>query len=224
MVPVTEKDLIERVRDLRISDDEAGYGQVVSLRADVDPDLIQIWVAPTSSVTAPFNPWWLGVQSVPPEYGQHRYLTKDAASTFLNTDFQYQEASDFAGRIFKQTLYYTCSNPDSFLPVVQNMLHGFENASFSDMAWVTRSAQALVESGHRDDALNLLTLYAHTRAEKALALGKTMVDALAAYIKLTGQFRAPTGSQINDPGNGDETVNCFVGYDPDRPADQQRLM
>jgi dipeptidase len=42
MVPVTEKDLIERVRDLRISDDEAGYGQVVSLHAESNPDLIQI--------------------------------------------------------------------------------------------------------------------------------------------------------------------------------------
>jgi dipeptidase len=224
MVPVTEKDLMERVRDFRISDDESGYGQVVSLHAEFDPDLIQIWVAPTSSVTAPFNPWWLGVESVPAEYGEHRYLTKDAASTFLDPDFQFQEASDFAGRIFKQTLYYTCSNPESFLPVVQNMLHGFENASFGDLEWITRSAKMLVENGGREEALKLLTMYAHTRAEKALALGRTMVDALAAYTKLTGQFRTPTGSRINDAGEGAETVNCLVGYDPDQPADQQRRL
>jgi hypothetical protein len=74
MAPITGKDLIERVREYRNSDDEVGYGQVVSLHADMDPDLIRIWVAPTSSVTAPFNPWWLGVKSVPPEYGLHRYL------------------------------------------------------------------------------------------------------------------------------------------------------
>jgi hypothetical protein len=141
MAPVTEKDLIERVRDYRISDDEAGYGQVVSLHADMDPDLIRIWVAPTSSVTASFNPWWLGVKSVLPEYGLHRYLYKDAASTFLDTDYQFQEATHFAGRIFKQVLYYTCSDPESYLPIVQNMLHGFENASFADLEWVERSAQ-----------------------------------------------------------------------------------
>jgi dipeptidase len=223
MVPVTEKDLIERVRDYRISDDEAGYGQVVSLHPDVDPDLYRIWVAPTGSVTAPFNPWWLGVKSVPPEYGQHRYLTKDAASTFLDTDFQYQEASHFAGRIFKQMLYYTCSDPESFLPIVQNMLHGFENASSSDMEWVERSAKMLVENGHREDALDLLTFFSHSRAEKALALGRTMVDALDSYIKLTGQFRMPSGSRINDPGLGAETVNCLVGWDPDQPADKQNL-
>lgn len=221
MAPVTEKDLIERVRDFRISDDEAGYGQVVSLHANVDPDLYRIWVAPTGSVTAPFNPWWLGINSIPPEYGLHRYLYKDAASTFLDPDFQYQEASHFAGRVFKQVLYFTCSDPETFLPIVQRMLHGFENASFSDLEWVENSAQLLLENDQRQAARDLLTFYSHARAEKALDLGKTIVDALDAYVKLTGQFRMPTGSRINDPGLGAETVNCLVGWDPDKPADQQ---
>ncbi|KAI8930846.1 hypothetical protein NX059_011866 [Plenodomus lindquistii] len=223
MAPVTEKDLIERVRDYRISDDEAGYGQVVSLHADIDPDLYRIWVAPTGSVTAPFNPWWLGVSSIPPEYGLHRYLYKDAASTFLDVDYQFQEASHFAGRIFKQVLYYTCSDPESYLPIVQKMLHGFENSSFSDIEWVESSARLLVENGQREHAIDLLTFYSHARAEKALGLGKTIVDALDAYIKLTGQFRMPSGSRINDPGLGAETVNCLVGWDPDLPADQQTM-
>ncbi|KAF2998273.1 hypothetical protein E8E13_006790 [Curvularia kusanoi] len=224
MAPVTEKDLIARLRDFRIADDEAGYGQVVSLHPDMDPDLIRIWVAPTGSVTAPFNPWWLGVKSVPSEYGQHRYLTADAASTFLDPDFQSQEATDFACRIFKQVLYYTCSDPDAFLPIVQDMLHGFENASFADLSWVERSAELLVQNGQREDALDLLTFYAHTRAEKALALGKTMVNALDAYIKLTGRFRGPSGKRINDPGRGAETVNCLVGWDPDQPPFLQTPM
>ncbi|OAL45609.1 dipeptidase domain-containing protein [Pyrenochaeta sp. DS3sAY3a] len=223
MVPVTEKDMIERVRDYRISDDEAGYGQVVSLYPDMEADLIRIWVAPTSSVTAPFVPWWLGVDTVLPEFGQHRYLTKDAASTFLDPDFQYQEATYFAGRTFKQVLYYTCTDPDTFLPVVQNMLHGFENSSFSDLDWVEHGAQSLARSGKEAEARSLLTYYSNSRAEKALALGKTIVNALDAYIKLTGQFLKPKGPQINDAGLGAETVNCFVGIDPDRPADQQRL-
>jgi dipeptidase len=216
MAPITEKDLIERVRDYRISDDQSGYGQVVSLHADMDPDLIRIWVAPTSSVTAPFNPWWLGVKNIPPEYGLHRYLYKDAASTFLNTDYQYQEATQFAGRMFKQVLYYTCSDPATYLPMVQTMLHGFENASFADLDWVERSAQTLVDNGRREEALDLLTFYSHTRADKALTLGKTIVDALDAHVKLTGQFRMPMGDQINDPGLGAETVNCLVGWNPVR--------
>lgn len=223
MAPVSEKDLIERVRDYRISDDEAGYGQVVSLHAGTNPDLIRIWVAPTSSVTAPFNPWWLGVSSVPPEYGQHRYLTKGAASTFLNLDFQHQEATDFAGRVFKQVLYFTCSDPEAFLPVVQRMLRGFENASFANVAWVERSARTLLDAGQREDAVALLTFYAHARAGKAMSMGRTAVSTLELYVELTDQFRTPSGAQINDPGLGAETVNCLVGWDPDRPADQQRF-
>lgn len=222
MVPVSEQDLIEHVRDPRISDDESGYGQVVSLHANMDPDLIRIWVAPTSSVTAPFVPWWLGIDGVPPEYGNHRYLTKDAASTFLDTDFQYQEATTFAGRVFKQVLYYTCSDPEKFLPQTLDFLHGFENASRVDLEWVEGSARALVQAGKRSEAIKLLSFYSHTRAEKALAMGKTMVDALGSYVKLTGRFRAPSGTRINDPGEGAETVNCLVGIDPDRPADQQQ--
>ena len=214
MAPVTEKDLIARVRDYRISDDEAGYGQVVSLQADMDPDLIRIWVAPTGSVTAPFVPWWLGVTSVPAEYGLHRYLYKDAASTFLDTDYQFQEATHFAGRVFKQVLYYTCSDPETYLPVVQDMLHGFENASFADLEWVERGAKSMLQSGFRDEAMQLLTFYSHARADKALALGRTLVDALDAYVKLTGKFRVPSGGRINDPGLGAETVNCLVGWDP----------
>ncbi|KAF2243336.1 dipeptidase domain-containing protein [Trematosphaeria pertusa] len=221
MVPVSEQDLIERVRDYRISDDEAGYGQVVSLRADMDPDVIRVWVAPTGSVTAPFNPWWLGVQEVPPEYGEHRYLTDGASSSFLNPDYQYQEATYFAGRRFKQVLYYTCSDPETFLPVVQRMLNGFENASRSGMGWVEQSAQTLIDHGQRQNALDLLTFYARTRANEAMELGRTIVDALDAYVKLTGEFRRPKGTEINDAGLGAETVNCLVGFDPDQPSWRQ---
>ena len=73
MAPVSEADLMERVRDPRVVDDDSGYGQVVSLRSDLpDPDMIRVWNAPTGSVTAPFNVWWLGVEDVPMEYAQHR--------------------------------------------------------------------------------------------------------------------------------------------------------
>ncbi|KAL5448204.1 hypothetical protein PMIN07_009437 [Paraphaeosphaeria minitans] len=221
MVPVTEADMRERVRDPRISDDEAGYGQVVSLFQDMDPVTIRIWNAPTGSVAAPFIPWWLGVESVPPEFGEHRYLTTGASSSFLNPDFQLQEASQFAGRLFKRILYYMCSNPDVFHPLVTQMYSAFENQSVSDLEWVEKSAQTLISNGERDAAKSLLQFYSHTRAEKALDLGRTLTDALDGYIKLSGQWGNPMGSQINDAGEGAETVNCLVGFDPDQPAWKQ---
>ncbi|GIZ43524.1 hypothetical protein CKM354_000674800 [Cercospora kikuchii] len=218
MVPLTEMKLVERVRDYRISDDEAGYGQVVSLKHGVDPDLLRIWNAPTSSVTAPFVPWWLGVNSVPPEYGQHRYLTTGASSSFLNPDFQLQEATDFAGRTFKQALYYTCSDPEAYLPIVQNVLHGLENSSRTDVELYEKAAKLLIDSGDREGGKKILTSFSHARAADALGAGRTLVDALGSYVKLTGKFRGPTGSSMNDAGEGAETVNCFVGVDPDQPA------
>jgi len=222
MVPVTETKLMERVRDVRIADDEAGYGQVVSLRHGVDPDLLRIWIAPTGSASAPFIPWWLGVTDIPPEFGQHRYLTTGASSSFLNPDFQFQEASEFAGRIFKRVLYYMCSDPEAFLPVVTDMLLGFENQSMADAeGWVEDSASALIKSDNRDAAGKLLTFYSHARATEALHLGKTMASSLDGYTKLTGRWRNPVGDKINDAGEGDETVNCLVGYDPDQPIDKQ---
>lgn len=218
MVPVTEADLMARVRDPRISDDEAGYGQVVTLEPNPTPELIRMWNAPTGSVTSPFNPWWLGIDSVPPEYGEHRYLTKDAASTFLNTDYQLQEASLFAGRVFKRLMYYTCSNPSTLLPMVVDMLEGFENTSISDVEWVESSAKMLMDAGQNETASQLLTHYAHTRAEQALEMGHRMVDMLDASVKVTGQWRAPNGTQINDAGEGAETVNCLIDIDPDQPG------
>ncbi|KAI1073492.1 dipeptidase domain-containing protein [Whalleya microplaca] len=224
MVPVTEADLMARVRDPRIADDEAGYGQVVSLYPSKDPDMIRIWNAPTGSVAAPFVPWWLGVQELPPEFSEHRYLTKGSPSSFLDLDFQLQEAAIFAGRLFKRVLYYTCTNPDAFLPVVTDMLAGFENRSLSDLGWVEKGAEALIGNGERAAARSLLTYYSHSRASEALKIGDAMATALDAYIKLTGRWRNPIGDQINDAGEGAETVNCLVGFDPDQPPDKLLLL
>ncbi|KAM5343578.1 hypothetical protein ACJ41O_012115 [Fusarium nematophilum] len=222
MAPVTEEDLMERVRDHRIADDEAGYGQVVSLRAGVDRDLLRIWNAPTGSASAPFVPWWLGVQSIPPEYGEHRYLTTGASSSFLNPDYQLQEAAEFAGRVFKRVLYYMCSDPQRYLPLVTDVLTSFESASRAQVeGWVEKTARTMIEQGERKAAQSLLTYYSHTRAAEALEIGHTLNNALDGYIKLTGRWRGPKGSEINDRGEGNETVNCLVGYDPDQPKDLQ---
>lgn len=222
MVPVSERDLMERVRDYRIADDQAGYGQVVSLREGVDPDMLRIWNAPTGSVAAPFVPWWLGVQSIPPEFGEHRYLTTGASGTFLSPDYQYQEASVFAGRVFKRVLYYMCSAPQTYLPIVTDMLTHFEAQSFKQTdEWVEKSANLLIENSEREAARELLTYYSHTRAADALKIGGTIADALDGYIKIMGQWGDPTGSDINDVGKGDETVNCFAGFNPDLPPSLQ---
>lgn len=221
LAPVSVTEMMAMTRDPRIADDEAGYGQVAELVAGVDPDLVQIWVAPTGSVTAPFIPWWLGVQEVPLEYAQHRYLTKDAASSFLNPDYREQEATEFAGRTFKRLMYLTCTRPETYLPLVVEALDGFEAASMADLEWVEGAATGLVEAGEREIAQEVLTHYATTRAHEALELGNVTVDAVEAHLRLTGGLRRPEGDLINDQWQGGETVNCLAGADPDQPADEQ---
>lgn len=215
--PLSEPDFLAFVRDPRVVDDDAGYGQAASLHRDpVDPDLIRMWAAPTGSVTAPFNVWWLGVEEVPMEYAQHRYLTKDSASTFLNPDFQNQEATLFAGRVFKRVMYYTCSAPEVLLAPVTEMLTGFEAETRADLGWVERAAATLIENDDREAARALLTRYADSRAMEALDLGEVMADALDAYTRLVTGAPRPRGGDINTM---DPTVNCLAGGDPDAPAD-----
>lgn len=215
MMPVSEADLMERVRDPRVVDDDSGYGQVVSLRRDLtDPDLIRVWNAPTGSVAAPFNVWWLGIEDVPMEYAQHRYLTKDSAATFLHPDYQVQEATRFAGRTFKRVLYYACSDPARLLPPVTEMLTAFERETQADLAWVERTAQVMIARGDRDAARKLMTYYAGTRSIAALDLGHTMADSLDAYVRLVPGRRGPQGTQINTL---DPTINCVADGDPDVP-------
>lgn len=214
LAPVTETDLMSLVRDPRMSTDEAGYGQVVRLpRAQTDPDLLRIWIAPTSSIAAPFIPWWLGVQSVPSEFGPHRYLTKGASSSFLHPDYVMQEASLFAGRVFKRVLYYMCALPHLLHPIVNELLISFELESFDHAGWVEHSAAALLERGAdegRELVRNLLTHYSHSRAGKAVELGKLVGDALDAYVKITGRWKHPTGTEINMPADGEGGVNCLL--------------
>ncbi|KAG9258491.1 peptidase family C69-domain-containing protein [Emericellopsis atlantica] len=204
MVPVTEKDLMKRVRDPRICDDQPGYGQVIRVYEPEDPDLYLIWNAATGSVAAPFVPWYLGVEDVPPEFGQHRYLT-----------------TVFAGRVFKRVLYYMCSAPKRFLPLVTDMYTSFEEESAAAATtWVETAAKMLLEAGDRDAARKMLTFFSHTRAYKSLEIGKTLTDALDGYIKLSGVWQTPKGDLINEMGSN-ERMNCLTGINPDKPADQQ---
>lgn len=216
LAPVTLADMMAMVRDPRIADDHAGYGQVAHLRPDLPhPELGLLWVAPTGSVTAPFLPWWIGVQSVPPEYGEHRYLAENAGPTFLNPDFQLQEASEFAGRVFKRLMYYTCAYPEEQLERVQATLGAFEADMLARAPGIERTALLAFEE---DPALAraLLTDYSHARADAALDLGRDLVAGIGAEIRTRHGLPAPpAGADINAGG---VSINCLAGADPDRPG------
>jgi dipeptidase len=216
LAPVSADEMMTMVRDRRIADDEAGYGQVAELREGAPPELALLWVAPTGSVTAPFIPWRIGVQEVPPEFGQHRYLTKGAASTFLDPEFQAQEATQFAGRLFKRLMYYTCEHPQEFLPEVTEALEAFEAKLQDEQGMVEATALSLLESGEDDLAKRYLTFYANTKAMDGLRLGEALLAGIEARTRAIHGIRKPSTDEINSQGG--ETVNCLVGKDPDRPS------
>ncbi|MEQ9395645.1 C69 family dipeptidase [Haliea sp.] len=215
LAPVTVGEMMAMVRDPRIADDHAGYGQVAHLRADLPhPDLGLLWVAPTGSVTAPFVPWWTGTLEVPPEYGQHRYLTEGSGPNFINPDFQLREATEFAGRVFKRLLYYTCAFPEEQLERVQGTLTAFEDTIRAGLPAVERAAALAYAAGEPDIARAILTRESHARAAEALAIGRDLVAGIGTEVRLRhGIPPAPPAGTINDGG---DTVSCLVGADPDR--------
>jgi len=219
MAPVTIEKFMQLVRDPRITDDHAGYGQVASLRDDLeDPALGLLWVSPTGSVTAPFVPWWIGTQSVPPEYGLHRYLTEDAASSYINPDFQLQEATEFAGRVFKRLMYYTCARPEEQLERVQSTFTAFE----ADMLEQVPKIERMALMGLREEAglgEELLTYYSQSRAAEALDLGRNLLAGIEAEVKT--RYGIPAPPVDGDINAGGMAVSCLVGADPDRRPDQQ---
>jgi hypothetical protein len=212
---ITVRDLMAAVRDPRIADDEAGYGQVAGLRRKIPGDLALLWVAPTGSVTSPFVPYRIGVEEVPPEYGQHRYLTKGAATHFLNPDFQSQEGTRFAGRLFKRLLYHTCAHPEKFLPEVTEALEAFERRSLGEQPTVERTALALRRAGRADLARRYLTDYSRRKAGEALRLGEALLGSIEVRTRLLYGIRRPKGTEIN--ARSGPTPHCLVGADPDRP-------
>ncbi len=215
MAPVSVEEMKAMVRDRRIADDHAGYGQVAHLREDLaHRDLGLLWVAPTGSVTAPFVPYWIGVNDVPAEYGQHRYLTDNAAPTFLNPEFQLQEATQFAGRLFKRLMYYTCAYPEEQLERVQGTLTAFEGRMREELPRIERVAE-LAYAEDRELGRDVLTRYSHDRASEALEIGRGLLAGVETEVKVRhGIDTPPRGADINAGGMA---VSCLVGADPDSP-------
>ncbi len=213
-IPVGVADMMALVRDPRIADEDAGYGQVAHLRPGLaDPDLALLWVAPTSSVTAPFLPWWLGTTAVPPEFGPHRWLTQDAGSTFLNPDFREAEGSASANRLFSRLMYLACGDPARDLPAVKRTLEAFEARMRAEIDEVEAVA-ALALAQDRVLGRGVLTRHSHARALEAMTIGAGLVAGLDA------QRRARDPAPPLPPGsvNGDgATVNCLADGDPDLP-------
>jgi dipeptidase len=195
--PVTLRMMLDAVRDRRISKDATGYGQVAHLKRNIRSELGTLWIAPTGSVTAPFVPWRIGVEGVPPEFGKHRYLTKGEATRFLTRDWQIREATRFAGRVFKRLMYFTCDHAAKFLPEVNETLTAFENQMIAEQATVEATASELFLAGADALATEYLTRYSNERAMEGLRLGEALLESIEARTRILFGIREPTTEEMS---------------------------
>lgn len=185
------EDMIAAVRTPELTRDSAGYGQVAPLRKTAHPELGVLWVAATTSVTAPFIPYHLGVTDVPAEYQRHRYLTEGEASRFMEREWQGIESTRYAFAIFKRLFYLTSEHPDEFLPEVTSALTAFESKLSSGLPVVERTALKLFEAGEPELARAHLTYHSSTEAMNALQLGEALSASIEARSKLKFGIRKP---------------------------------
>lgn len=196
MAPISLADMLAYVRDPRWSNDFAGYGQVAHLRPDVHPELQTLWLAVTSAITTPFVAILVGTEDIPPEFRQHRYMTKDADSHLIDPDYGPLEATRYATRTFKRLLYHTCEHPQDFLHRVTGEIEAFERALIDDREHVEQEALERLESGDEEAARALITADVERRLLQGLDLGEDLVRAVERETRETHGIRMPEGEHV----------------------------
>ncbi len=195
--PINLRAMMNAVRDPRISKDSTGYGQVAALKDNGRPEMNLLWIAPTGSVTAPFIPYRIGVRSIAPQFGKHRYLTKGEATGFVTHDWQIQEATEFAGRTFKRLMYYTCDHPGMFLPEVNDALTTFEDRLIDEQDSVVETAKTLFAAGRDELATQYLTEYSRRRGAEGLRLGNALLVSIEARTEVLFGLRQPESDVVS---------------------------
>jgi hypothetical protein len=150
-----------------------------------------LWVAATTSVTAPFLPYHLGVTDVPPEYKRHRYLTEGEAQGFMDPEGQGIESTRYAFRVYKRLYYLTSEHRELFLPEVTTALEAFEGGLMSGQPTVERTALKLFESGEPELARTYLTYYSNSEAMNGLRLAEALAASIEARTKVQFGIRSP---------------------------------
>ena len=182
-------DVIWAVRTERLTGDSAGYGQVVPLPADERPELRVLWHAPVGAVAAPLIPFFLGVDSVPPELRRHRYLTAGEDAAFadpLDDDDPRSsvapriEATRSAAAVFRRLLYLLAEHHELFLPEVTPVWEALERETAAAVPAVRESAKILLEAGRPELAADVLTRFSCGEAIRALDLGEAMAASMDA--------------------------------------------
>lgn len=203
---ITIQDMMWAIRTPKLTGDTAGYGQVVPLQDNRYREVGVLWHTQTASVAAPFVPFFIGTQDVPPEYKAHRYLTFEESARFIDgrrkptqrsTISQGIESTRSAFRVFKRLFYLMMEHHETFLPEVTAVLNASDRKLISEHATIIKTAETLLQAGQTQLACHYLTYYSHTEAMKALELAESLASSLEARTKLRHGIR--NSFEVNGP-------------------------
>lgn len=195
------EDMFWAVRTEKLTGDTAGYGQVVPLLGQVAPELRVLWHTQTGAVAAPFVPVYLGMQQVPEEFRQHRYLTDGEASRFLDLRHarngrpdtvslipQGIESTRSASAECKRLLNLLMQHSDQYLEPTKRLWEAAERRLLASQAEVVDTAATLIGAGKVDLACNFLTYYCNNELLRGLELVSTQARSLEAQTRLLHGF------------------------------------
>lgn len=175
-------DIFWAIRTEKLTGDTAGYGQVVPLYGKISTELRLLWHTQVGAIAAPFVPVFMGVQEVPEEFRQHRYLTTGESARFVDLRHgdvvsvvpQGIESTRSATAVFKRLLYLVSQHDDLFRPEVTTVWEAIERKLVADYPGIVETAQTLIGAGKPARAAAYLTYYCRTELLAALELGETL--------------------------------------------------
>ncbi len=201
-------DVMSFVATERLTGDTAGYGQVVPLLGQCHMALRMMWHAHIGASTAPFSPVFLGIQHVPEEFRQHRYLSDREAQRFIDPRphpnpsaiSRGVESTRSATAVFKRLQYLAFERSHQFLAEVQNVWRSLERRLDQKASDIARLANLAITSGESELAERCLTSF----TEEALIQTLEMAELLARSIEL--RTRVSYGINSDAPLTGPEQV------------------
>ena len=199
---ITLADLMWALRTEKLTGDTAGYGQLVPLHHPGHDGLRVLWHTQVGALAAPFVPVFLGVQSVPEEFRQHRYLTAGESSRFLDMRHagngrpdtlsqvaQGIESTTAAVEVFKRLFNLISQHSALFLPEVTAVWVALEARLAAQLPAVVETVRCLYDAGKPALAEHCLTYYSHTELRAALQLAQDLARSLEARTRVLHGFR-----------------------------------
>jgi dipeptidase len=192
---ISLEDVFWSIKTSRLTGDTAGYGQVTPLCNPLYPELRLIWHSPIGASMSPLIPVYLGVDSIPEEYDQHRYLSVDEDARFAVLHHSYGdkmlasinqgvESTRSAVAIFKRLMYLCYQNEVAFIPEVEKVLEAFEANLRKRQPDILETAETLLQSGKKRLAINYLTDQSTNNLLEALSLCEKLVEIIEAKTRL----------------------------------------